>query len=147
MNRTVNVIAHHCTGSLLAVLVLVHGLVAVPLLVECIDSHGRTLTEIAGHDACHDHSRGVDPERIRNLPAPARRQYGQWHDPCLDLSLYKPAVAQCGFDPRPLPETKAQAVPPTASCAPPWRPALPTADPPWHSPPGPHRPLSNSLRI
>ncbi len=85
-------------GCGLACLLLVFGLVAQPLLVQCIREDGRVLIEIAGHDTCHEEAGQDRPvSGARRSPSPAVGP-GEWHDPCLDLSLYKPADARAGAD-------------------------------------------------
>lgn len=85
-------------GCGLASLVLVFGLVVPPLLVECIREDGRVLIEVAGHDTCHEesgHEYCASGAEGGSTPGVAA---GEWHDPCLDLSLYRPADAQAGAD-------------------------------------------------
>lgn len=85
----------------IASLALVFGLVVQPLLVVCIREDGRVLIEVAGHDTCHEES-GQEhmASGAASGPTPGVAA-GDWHDPCLDLSLYRPADAQDGVNPAP----------------------------------------------
>lgn len=88
-------------GCRIASLALVFGLVVQPLLVVCICEDGRVLIEVAGHDTCHEES-GQEhmASGAASGPTPGVAA-GDWHDPCLDLSLYRPADAQDGVNPAP----------------------------------------------
>jgi hypothetical protein len=81
--------------SLLLSLMLVHGMIASPLLVNCLPSDGRSLVELVGKDPCH-HAAGLtdgdmDRRGARNDFAP-----GDPADPCLDLILDNVGTSQPG---------------------------------------------------
>lgn len=72
--------------SLLISLVLVHGLVASPLLVECIPSDGSSLVEFIGQDPCH-HFLGASRSSLTAERHAADFEVGDLEDPCVDLTL------------------------------------------------------------
>jgi hypothetical protein len=81
--------------SLMLSLALVHGMIASPLLVNCLPSDGRSLVELVGHDPCH-HAAGLtdgdrDRRGARNDLAP-----GDPADPCVDLILDNVGTSQPG---------------------------------------------------
>jgi hypothetical protein len=96
MRRAAGVAFTNCLGGILAGLVLMHGLIAAPLLVECVGADGRSLVELAGHDPCHHPARAVRTSSNHNSGQPSGLSSGEWQDPCLDLTLYKPADAPTG---------------------------------------------------
>jgi hypothetical protein len=89
---------HHHAGWVVSALlsaILVYGLIASPLRVECIAEGGTTQVELIGQDPCHH------PGSHLAAPAacaPAISGDYDPTDPCLDLILENPALAQSAAD-------------------------------------------------
>lgn len=77
---------------------LVFNLVVQPLLVVCIREGGRVLVEVAGRDTCHEESGQGHLASSTGSGRTPGVAAGEWYDPCLDLSLYRPASAPRGAD-------------------------------------------------
>ena len=75
------------TRAIIACVFLMNALCAVPYLVECIPSDGRSIIETLGHDPCHDAAVAVPPNRLGPSIA------GDL-DPCLDLLLDAPGAVE-----------------------------------------------------
>jgi hypothetical protein len=75
-------------------LVLVYGLIASPLIVECIPRDGSSLIELMGQDPCHHpciHLSHADRSPV------ALGEYAQ-EDPCLDLVMDNCGLTQAGLN-------------------------------------------------
>jgi hypothetical protein len=81
-------------GKCLAGLVLVHGLVSLPLLVVCIPIGGRPVVELAGHDTCHADFADHFERASQGSDLPSIFGPGRPFDPCLDISMFRPAISQ-----------------------------------------------------
>jgi hypothetical protein len=79
--------------SLLISMALVHGLVALPLLVECLPADGRSLVELIGQDPCHHPFGEMEAGRGHDLSSSLLGEDDP-SDPCLDLSMENTGMAQ-----------------------------------------------------
>jgi hypothetical protein len=76
-------------------LALVHGMIASPLLVNCLPSDGRSLVELVGHDPCH-HAAGLTDGDMARRGARNDFAPGDPADPCVDLILDNVGTSQQG---------------------------------------------------
>ena len=75
-------------------LVLLHGLIASPLLVVCIPADGRSLIELIGQDPCHHPFGGADFDCAGGFSLGSDDPA----DPCVDLILDNFGVTQGAMD-------------------------------------------------
>ncbi|MBZ5496688.1 MAG: hypothetical protein LAP85_09815 [Acidobacteriia bacterium] len=102
-------------ASLLLSLVLVYGLIASPLMVECIPADGRSLVELIGRDPCH-HPFGEMETSCTHDFSVALLGEGDPADPCVDLSLDNFGVTQNVMDVQSPPMMMANALADAAPC-------------------------------
>lgn len=82
-----------CLRSLLLSLVLVHGLVALPLLVNCLPGDGRSLVELIGQDPCRHPFGEIEVGGSQDLSSTLLGE----NDPsyaCVDISMQSTGIAQ-----------------------------------------------------
>ena len=92
------VLWRHVCGNLLSLLLsltLVHGMIASPLLVNCLPSDGRSLVELVGQDPCH-HAAGLADGDTNDRSAKDDLAPGGPTDPCIDLILDSVGTYQHG---------------------------------------------------
>jgi len=75
-----------CLRSLLISMVLVHGLVALPLLVDCLPADGRSLVELIGQDPCRHPLGKMEAAGSHDLPSNLLGADDP-SNPCVDLSM------------------------------------------------------------
>ena len=89
----VDSIMKYCT-SFIPCLVLVHALVATPLLVECFQADGGYLVEILGNDPCHN---PVLTNGAEGVQESSTLNDGTF-DPCIDLLMDSPGCTRICSD-------------------------------------------------
>jgi hypothetical protein len=72
--------------------ILLHALVIGPLLVQCIPSDGRNLTELVGYDPCRQGFRNAP-----TLPGAPEAWLPCDHDSCVDLMIDNPGITMAGI--------------------------------------------------
>lgn len=90
-------------SSFLGGIMLLHALIANPLLVDCIQADGRHVLEILGYDPCHGAPRAVQADAASPDGRAGTAGIADQTDPCLDLILNDQASTSILTDSFPLP--------------------------------------------